>query len=64
MYTSLVDFRNIKKLKQKEMADKIGISLSFYSKVELGEKNPSYNFISKFKTAFPDANIDRIFFAS
>ena len=59
---SLVDLRNISKLSQREMAKKIGVSLTLYSKVELGERNPSYNFLTKFKKAFKDADIDAIFF--
>lgn len=60
-YTSLTDYRNGKNLTQLEMARKIGCSLSYYSKVELEMALPSYNFISKFKDAFPDFDID-IFF--
>ena len=62
MYSSLVDFRNIKGLKQKEMADKLDITLSYYSKIEIGLRSPSYNFIKKFKKIFPEANVDTIFF--
>lgn len=59
---TLVDFRNINNLTQKEMADKIGITLSLYSKVELGLRNPSYEFLVKLKKTFRDTNIDSIFF--
>lgn len=62
MVTSLVDFRNSKKMSQKELADKLGVSQSLYSKIELGFRNPSYNFIAKFKEVFPEQNIDKIFF--
>ncbi|MGG7191167.1 helix-turn-helix domain-containing protein [Clostridium paraputrificum] len=44
------------------MADKLGTTLSFYTKVELGVRNPSYNFLIKFKEAFPNESIDDIFF--
>ena len=59
MYSSLIDFRTYKNLSQFQMAKKMGVSLSFYSKVELGIRNPSRNFICKLKTAFPefDANV-------
>lgn len=60
-YTSLIDYRNEKNLTQREMAKAIGCSTSYYSKVELELVLPSYNFISKFKDAFPDFDID-IFF--
>ena len=63
MYNSLVDFRNIKGLKQKEMADKLDITLSYYSKIETGLRSPSYNFIRRFKAIFPEANVDTIFFS-
>lgn len=62
MNTSLVDFRNLNNLTQKNMADQINITLSYYSKIELGLKNPSYNFLVKFKKAFPNACVDEIFF--
>lgn len=59
---SLVDFRNSKNLTQKEMAEKLGTTLSFYSKVEVGKRNPSYNFLAKFKSTFDDVNVDKLFF--
>ena len=49
-------------LKQKEMAEKAGTTLSYYSKIELGLRNPSYNFMEKFKANFGDACVDEIFF--
>ena len=63
MKNNLVDFRNSKKLTQKEMAEKAGTTLSYYSKIELGLRNPSYNFLTKFKAAFPDSDINKIFFS-
>lgn len=61
MNESLVNFRNSSKLTQKEMAQKLGVTLSFYSKVELGIRNPSFNFLVKFKSIFPDSCVDDIF---
>lgn len=61
MKNNLVDFRNSKKLTQKEMAEKAGTTLSYYSKIELGLRNPSYNFMEKFKANFGDACVDEIF---
>lgn len=46
---------------QNEMAKSLNITLSFYSKLELGLKNPSLNTIKKFKEVFPTANVDSIF---
>ncbi|GAA0115689.1 helix-turn-helix transcriptional regulator [Clostridium senegalense] len=62
MQNKLVNFRVKQKLTQQEMSKKIGTTLTFYSKVELGERNPSYNFIVKLKKEFPNANVDSIFF--
>lgn len=45
-----------------EFAKSLGISHSSYYKIETGTRNPSYNFLRKFKSAYPDANIDNIFF--
>lgn len=59
---TLVDLRNKKKLTQREMAKKIGISLTMYSKIEIGERNPSYNFLVKFKKTFEDIDVDKLFF--
>lgn len=59
---TLVNFRNLKDLTQKEMATKLGVTLSMYSKIELGLRNPSYNFLVKFKQVFKEVNVDSIFF--
>ncbi|WP_343337342.1 hypothetical protein TPELB_23880 [Terrisporobacter petrolearius] len=61
---SLVDFRVSNNLTQKQMADKLGTTLSYYSKVELGKRNPSYNFLIKFKSTFSEVNIDKLFFTN
>lgn len=45
-----------------EMALIIGVSKSYYEKIENHDRNPSYNFIYKFKKAFPSADVDDIFF--
>jgi putative transcriptional regulator len=60
----LIKFRESLGLSQKEMADLIDVSLSFYIKIEHGVRNPSFNFVKKFKRKFPDINIDEIFFSS
>ncbi len=57
----LIEFRKKKKKTQLEMARILDITLSFYSKIELGLKNPSLKTIKKFKTAFPSADINNIF---
>lgn len=46
---------------QGEMAEKWGITLSFYKQIECGAKNPSIKKIKDFKKCFPYANTDEIF---
>lgn len=58
---NLKNFRLSLKKSQNEMAEILDITLSFYSKMELGLKNPSLKTIKKFKEAFPTANVDNIF---
>lgn len=59
---SLKEFRLQKNLEQKQIAKEIGVSASYYCKVEQGVRNPSYMFMSKLKKRFPDVNIDEMFF--
>ncbi len=46
---------------QNEMAELWGITLSFYTKIENGDRNPSIKNIKEFKNRFPTANTDEIF---
>lgn len=46
---------------QIEMAKMWGITLSFYTKIECGDKNPSIQNLKEFKKIFPTANTDEIF---
>ena len=64
MTDKLIDFRFSKNKSIVDFAKMIGISHSSYYKIETGLRNPSYNFLVKFKKCFPDANIDNIFFAN
>ena len=57
----LIEFREKLNLSLQEMADKIGVSKSYYEKIEYGDRTPSFNFISKFKLAFPKENIEDFF---
>ena len=59
----LREFRESLYLSQKNMAKKIGISPSYYYKVESGYQNPSYEFLAKFKRSFPNTSVDQIFFS-
>lgn len=58
---NLIAFRKDKKMSVANMAEIIGISESYYEKIEHGTRAPSYNFLVKFKQAFPDADTDQIF---
>lgn len=57
----LKKFRLKQKMTQLEMAETLEITLSFYGKIELGLKNPSLDTLKKFKSTFPNANIEDIF---
>ncbi len=57
----LVLFRKERNLSVSDMAEKIGISESYYEKIEYGDRSPSYNFLIKFKRAFPESNAENIF---
>lgn len=45
----------------KEMSSEMGICKSLYYKVESGTREPSYDFLKKFKQAFK-VSVDEIFF--
>jgi len=57
----LANFRKSLSLSQKEMANKIGVSISSYTKIESDHRSPSFNFIKKIKLNFPEFNTN-IFF--
>ncbi|MGV8149656.1 MAG: helix-turn-helix transcriptional regulator [Alkaliphilus sp.] len=59
---TLKNHRNNLGYSQQIMANKIGVSKSFYEKIEKGDRQPSRNFMLLFASAFPDANIQDIFF--
>lgn len=59
----LREFRESLHVSQKNMAKRIGVSPSYYYKVESGYQNPSYEFLAKFKRSFPNASVDQIFFS-
>ncbi|MFR3306625.1 MAG: helix-turn-helix transcriptional regulator [Faecalibacillus intestinalis] len=58
----LREFRESLHMSQKNMAKRIGVSPSYYYKVESGYQNPSYEFLAKFKRSFPNASVDDLFF--
>lgn len=53
---TLKEFRTKKRLTQREMAEKVGITKSMYEKLEYNQVNPSIETIRKFKEAFRDFN--------
>lgn len=46
---------------QEQMAEIWGITLSFYYKIEAGEKNPSIQNLKEFKKRFFNADVEEIF---
>ncbi len=57
----LKEYRISIKKTQSQMARIWGITLSFYAKIESGDKNPSIQKIKQFKQNFPTANTEEIF---
>ena len=57
----LQNFREYKNYSRYEMATKLEFSKSMYEKIELGFRNPSYNFLLKLKESFPDFDINLLF---
>lgn len=57
----LKKFRTDKKLSREQIANKIGVSLSLYDKIEFEARTPSRNFLNRFKQAFPEFDMN-IFF--
>lgn len=60
--TNLQSFRINRNIYQKKMAELLNVSLSYYSKIEQGNKTPSYAIIKNFKRLYPDEFSEEIFF--
>lgn len=58
----LRSFRISLNLTKVQMSEKLGYTLSLYEKVEDGRTGASAKFMHKFKTVFPNASIEFIFF--
>jgi len=58
----IVGFRKSLGLTRKKVYEAMGISRSYYEKVEYGICKPGRGFIEKFHSAFPDADIVSIFY--
>ncbi|SHN66189.1 MULTISPECIES: helix-turn-helix transcriptional regulator [Desulfitobacterium] len=61
MRNVLIQLREAAGITQQEVADKVGISRSFYGHIENGTRNPSYGLARKISELF-DANMESIFF--
>lgn len=59
---SLISLRKAEGLTQAEMAVALGVSHSFYTKIEAGDREPSREFLKKIKEKFPLCDMN-IFFA-
>lgn len=58
------DLRRLRRdnnLYQKDMAEILGISLSFYSSIERGDRNPTLKLAKRIADLF-DESIERVFF--
>lgn len=55
-------FRESQKLDPEEMAEKLGISTSYYYKLESGLRTPSFKILKRYKEVF-GIEVDVIFFA-
>lgn len=64
MNTRLRDFRENQCLSIPEMSKCLGVSRSTYEKVEYEQRTPSYNFVRRFKTQYPNADTDALFFTN
>lgn len=58
---NLQKFRIENHLTQEKMAFKLNFTVSHYKAIEYGIKNPSFEFLERFKIEFPKASIDKIF---
>lgn len=58
----LKDFRKSEGLTCERFAEKLKVSKSYQSKIELGYRNASKKYIERFHLTFPNADIVGIFF--
>ncbi|MCI9975632.1 helix-turn-helix transcriptional regulator [Clostridioides sp. GD02377] len=62
MKNNLLKFRLKNKKSRNEMSKILKMQATYYAKIENEIRNPSYNFLCKFKRAFPNESIDELFF--
>lgn len=58
---NLLHLRKKLGLTQKELAEKLGISSTHYSRIETGESNPSFELMESFKEAFEIEDVFKLF---
>lgn len=61
MRKKLIEKRKSKKFTQRKMAEKLGISLSFYIKIEQDKRNPGLELAQKIAELL-DSTVDELFF--
>lgn len=59
--TELRKVREKENLTQKEMAKRISVSISAYTKIETNHMKPSFNFLSKLKKEFKEVDMNVFF---
>lgn len=59
--TYLKEFRKSKNLTQEQLADILGFTKSHYVKVELGVRNPGFNFLKALKDRFVEVDMNEFF---
>lgn len=64
MNKELRNFRLSQNKSMEDISSEMGISKSFYEKVEYGQRTPSYGFIKRFKRQYPHCDTDKIFFSN
>lgn len=62
--SELRKFRESQGLSRQKMADVLGVSRSFYEKIEIGDRAISGNFLKKLKNKFPLIDINVFFLPS
>ena len=58
---NLQKFRTDNKLTQERMAGELNVTVSHHKAIEYGIRNPSFEFLERFKIKFPKASVDKIF---
>ena len=62
MTDRLIEFRHKQNKSIVEFAKELNMGYDAYYKIESCKRKPNYQFLIKFKKAYPEADIDDIFF--